>query len=164
MGSQSSDEKRELMKNELIEIFNYKCEILNIGNKVGHTSYIDFITEDELKDNNIMKGIDIYNRKFIIIRAMIILKNGERKKTFCTFFQRYNDNELLWHCCGHHGKNLMDTCGGMHLDQMIFLKKLLYDKSHDLNLENIRKNSLLCLPYKEQEQDDNEMPIQVIIE
>jgi len=164
MGNQISDETRSLMKDELSIIFNYECPRLDIGKRVGHSEYIDFIQEEELLDNNIMKGTDSYRRKFIVIKAIVILKNGERKKTFSTFFQRYSENDLLWHCCGHHGVNLMDTCGGMNIGQIIFLRELLYNKKCELTSEIIEKNALIYSIYNTNTEDDNKTPIQVIIE
>ena len=94
------------------KIMDFNCNILDIGNKIGSTSYIDFIKQTDLEKNNIMKGNDCFGRKFIVFKATYIFKDNTIKKTFSTFFQRYTDNNILWHICGHDGELIFDTCGG----------------------------------------------------
>ena len=44
------------MSQELInKIYNYECPILNIGDRKGHTGYIDFIQEKELGLNSVIE-------------------------------------------------------------------------------------------------------------
>ena len=40
---------------------------LDIGERMGMTDYIDFLTQDEVP-KNVMKGVDYYRRKFITIK------------------------------------------------------------------------------------------------
>ena len=76
------------MSQELInQIYNYECAILHIGNRKGHTGYIDFIQEKELGENSVMKGFDCIQRPFIIIKAELVLSNGATIPTISTFFQ-----------------------------------------------------------------------------
>jgi hypothetical protein len=123
------------------KIYNYECPILNIENRKGHTGYIDFIQEKELGENSVMKGMDCIQRPFIIIKAELILSNGDTIPTISTFFQRYNDCKSLWQCCGHDGRLLMNTDGGMSEIQFEFLNKLLNvkEKVVDLDLDTIKK-------------------------
>jgi len=152
------------MSQELInKIYNYECPILNIGDRKGHTGYIDFIQEKELGLNSVMKGMDCIQRPFIIIKAELILSNGDTIPTISTFFQRYNDCKSLWQCCGHDGRLLMNTDGGMSQIQFEFLNQLLNvkekEKIVDLDLDSIKK---LRLNYDFMDEDlKGVMPIQV---
>ena len=152
------------MSQELInQIYNYECAILNIGDRKGHTGYIDFIQEKELGENSVMKGFDCIQRPFIIIKAELVLSNGDTIPTISTFFQRYNDCKSLWQCCGHDGRLLMNTDGGMSQIQFEFLNQLLNvkekEKIVDLDLDSIKK---LRLNYDFMDEDlKGVMPIQV---
>ena len=124
--------------NNLIDkIIYYKCDILDIGNKTGDTSYIDFIKQIDLKQNNIMKGTDCCRRKFIIFKATIIYDDKTEKNTFSTFFQRYTDNTKLWHICGHDGSLIFDTCGGTNLKQLEIIDELLHKGIVNIDETNI---------------------------
>jgi hypothetical protein len=110
--------------NLLIE--SYKFPYLDLKDRVGYTGYIDFIKEEELLDNNVMQGIDYYNRPFIVIKFKVYFENMlSTRNYFQTFFQRYSNNTLIWMGCGHYGAEIMDTSGGMTNKQLIFLTKLL---------------------------------------
>ena len=154
------------MSQELInQIYNYECAILNIGDRKGHTGYIDFIQEKELGENSVMKGFDCIQRPFIIIKAELVLSNGDNIPTISTFFQRYNDCKSLWQCCGHDGRLLMNTDGGMSQIQFEFLNQLLNEnvkekeKIVDLDFDSIKK---LRLNYDFMDEDlKGVMPIQV---
>ena len=39
----------------------------DLGGRMGHTDYIDFLTQDEVP-KNVMKGLDRYGRKFLTIK------------------------------------------------------------------------------------------------
>jgi hypothetical protein len=114
-------------------IMSINCNILDVSNRYGVTSYIDFIERSELQ-GNIMKGIDDFERPFIVFKTEIIYENTNfNKKTFTTFFQRYTDNLLLWHACGHDGPLLFDTIGGTNITQLKLLDDLLKNGYVDLN-------------------------------
>lgn len=133
------------------------CPILTIANKnyqtsvdyttsANYTSYIDFIEPSELGHNAVMRGFDLTNRPFFVVKATLIFENGFILPTFSTFFQRYNDMPSLWHCCGHHGRLLMETHGsGMNLAQFDLLHSLIIKRTVDLpaDVSNLR----FKLPY-----------------
>jgi hypothetical protein len=147
MGNSITKENLIIIKENINNIINYKCPILDLDNNIGHSDYIDFITDNDLGTNNIMKGIDIYQRPFIVIRAEYGFQDGSSIKTFSTFFKRYNDyDSILWHCCGHGGLNLMLTDGGMNTEQFEFLDELLCLKQINLTKEIIYKCNLLVYP------------------
>lgn len=61
-----------------------RLPVLDIGDKMGKTDYIDFIKPSDMTDP-IMRGKDKYGREFFSIRAKI---NGEQQQVQ-TFFQRH---------------------------------------------------------------------------
>jgi hypothetical protein len=71
--------------------------VLDIGNKMGFTDYIDFIRAVDM-NHPIMKGTDIYGRKFIAIKVRTHnTKTNEFKEIVGTFFQRYlNTNQYAF--------------------------------------------------------------------
>jgi hypothetical protein len=65
--------------------------ILDIGNKMGLTDYIDFIKAEDM-NHPLMKGTDIYGRKFIAIKVKTHnTKTNQYKEIVGTFFQRYSN-------------------------------------------------------------------------
>lgn len=107
------------------KIFKLEYNNLNVGNMKGSTGYIDYISLDDVGTNDVMIGRDFASRRFVVFKAQIEFSNGIKKQTFTTFFQRYNDNNFLYHCCGHHGIYLLSTEGGATLAQVKFLCDLL---------------------------------------
>lgn len=94
-----------------VEGLNVK--ILDIGQRVGMTDYIDFIKPEEV-DSPVMKGKDISRRGFLVIKAIGTTEEGAEIDLFQTFFQRYSNSECLWMGCGHYGHQLFETVGGMN--------------------------------------------------
>lgn len=100
-------------------INNNKIPILDIGERRGHTDYIDFICGDELT-YPVMRGIDTHNRSFVVINVII---NNQR---LCqTFFQRYTDDKYSWMGSG----GLVCTIGGMKQDVFEFITEIIEGKS-----------------------------------
>jgi hypothetical protein len=65
--------------------------VLDIGNKMGYTDYIDFIRSEDM-NHPIMKGSDIFGRKFISIKVRTHnTQTNEFKEIVGTFFQRYSN-------------------------------------------------------------------------
>lgn len=133
MGNSISEEEKEIRREYLNKIQNLNLPILDIGMKNGSTGYLDFIKPDDVKSNNIMKGRDASLRPFFVFKAEFEYPNGLKKKTFTTFFQRYSDNYLLWHCCGHYGINLMSTEGGTNNEQFKLLYELFLSGEYKIN-------------------------------
>ena len=134
----------DLRINLIKSIMDTDCDTLDISHKYGHTSYIDFIKQSQLQENiNVMKGKDDFERPFIVFKSEIIYENSKfNKKTFTTFFQRYTDDSLLWHACGHDGPLLFDTVGGANISQLKLLDDLLkngyVDLTPDMDYENLK--------------------------
>lgn len=114
---------------------NIDCPILDIGEKKGNTGYIDFIQPNDFSES-IVKGTDIYGRKFISFRAIVEYTNDTQCQTFTTIFQRsiLKEREHIW-CGAGPGPCLFYTTGGMTLDQLMLLDKLLTEKSVDITNE-----------------------------
>ena len=126
----------------LKNIMNYNCNTLDVSFRYGSTAYIDYIQRSEFKEN-VMKGIDDFGRPFIVFKAEIIYENSKfNKKTFTTFFQRYTDDNLLWHACGHDGPLLFDSVGGTNLVQIKMIEELLkngyIDLTPDMDIRQLR--------------------------
>ena len=100
--------------------------ILDIGEEIGHTQYIDFIKPEKVLFP-VMKGIDIFSRPFIVIKASGSLEEAEKKDIhlFQTFFQRYTNDKCLWMGCGNHGAQLFETVGGMREHHFNALKRII---------------------------------------
>jgi len=129
-------------KQLISNIMNYNCKILDVSHRYGSTTYIDFIKQTELEEN-VMKGIDDFERPFIVFKSEIIYENSRfNKKTFTTFFQRYTDDQILCHACGHDGQLLFDSAGGTNITQLKLLDELLkngfVDLTSDTNYEELR--------------------------
>ena len=118
-----------------LELNKLTFNSLDIGDQVGHTDYIDFISSKDASDD-IMTGIDIYHRKFFTIKATIKSDNIEIH-TFSIFFQRYTDNEFRWQMCGNCHPYLFDTSGGISLEQLNLLYNLMTYNKVTLNSEQI---------------------------
>ncbi len=114
--------------NIIMKIICYDCNELTLGNRIGLTHYIDFITEDEV-EYNIMKGVDYFRRSFIVIKTEYILQDGTKKDVMSTFFQRYTDEYLLWCGCGF----MMNTEGGMCINQLQLIYNLISNGYVDID-------------------------------
>jgi len=136
------------IQQSLQNIMDYNCKILDVRERFGHTNYIDFIKQSEVTEN-IMKGIDDHERPFIVFKAEFVYNNNKNTKiikktfhTFTTFFQRYTDNKLLWHTCGHDGYLLFDSNGGANLVQLKMVEELLkngyIDLTPDMDIYQLR--------------------------
>jgi hypothetical protein len=164
MGNSLSEEERVIRKEFLNKTKNLNLSKLDIGDRNGSTGYLDFIKPDELGTNNIMKGLDCDLRSFFVFKAEFEYPNGLKKKTFTTFFQRYSDNELLWHCCGHYGPNLMYTEGGANNEQIKLLYELFSSGEYKINKDQIdeqRLNYRLNESYLRNDLTDNDYPINI---
>jgi hypothetical protein len=118
------------------EIYNQDCPILDIGDRVGITGYIDFIDTSEFTEP-FNKGIDKYERKFVSFRANIEYEDGTTIETFTTLFQRYSERENLWMGAGRRETYLFATDGGTNLQQLQLVLKLLQEGSVDITGEMV---------------------------
>lgn len=147
------EDKTQEMKIVLAEIFQTNCPELNIGERAGWTSYIDFIKPDELAENNVMKGKDATGRKFIVFKSEV-QTSGNKIRLFTTFFQRWYDSEVVYHSAGHYGTHIFLTCGGSCLMQMKLLSDLLRNGTVKLTVEKMKQCRIGYRNYLELEKID----------
>ena len=148
MGNKLSLQEKDELQNTINELNKLKFNTLDIQDRKGITGYIDFINPTELNNYNVMSGFDYANRRFFVIKAEIEYSDKPKIKTFTTFFQRYSDNNLLWHTSGHY-----DTTGGASLAQIKMLVNLLFIGYYKLDKEI--SNDLQILNNKYYIESDN---------
>ena len=124
---------------------------LNVGNRNGYTDYIDYIKLKEVT-SPIMWGRDIFNRPFIVIKYYI-----NNITILQTYFQRYIEGcvPVMWMACGHSTRPLIETSGGMNIEQYKFLYEILRGNSpiiseyHRPELEEFINKRATVFPQKE---------------
>ena len=103
---------------ELIQIPD--IPVLDIGRRIGHTEYIDFLKWNEVK-YPIMKGVDIYRRHFLVVKMIV-----DGNKIMETYLQRYTGDNTNWMACGHATRCFLNTQGsGLIKEQIELLKKVI---------------------------------------
>ena len=74
-------------------------DIFDLGGRMGHTDYIDFLTQDEVP-KNVMKGRDRYGREFLTMKiGGICLDDNTFFRSAQVFFQRYTDAPYIASAC-----------------------------------------------------------------
>lgn len=150
MGNKIDIETEFNMVKTMNQIFNEIDQSIDIKNKNGLTGYLDFFTPEYLEVNgvkhNVVKGIDSAGRKFILIKTEFVFADNTTTPTLSCIFQRYTDNKFLFCCCSHYTTEMMETGGGMDINQMKFLHELVFLQSVKINFEMIRKLRILCYP------------------
>lgn len=118
-------EEKKSINSVLEKIYHRNLPILDIGDSIGPTGYIDFIPLKEIT-HPVMKGQDFFKRKFIVLKAIV-----DNKLCVQTFFQRYSDNTELWMGANVSGRchNLLETCGGIKYLQALLIKDIVDGKS-----------------------------------
>ena len=75
--------------------FDRVNDTFDLRGRMGTTDYIDFLTRNEVP-KNVMKGIDIYGRKFLTMKiGGIDLDNNKFFKSSQVFFERYTGEPYL---------------------------------------------------------------------
>jgi hypothetical protein len=88
------------------------------------------IREEDLGDNNIMKGVDCSGRAFLCIKATFITEqNAYIPSSYIPSFSTFFQNQTTWHC---RGPLMLTDDGGMSSKQIDALKKLIDDKCIDV--------------------------------
>ncbi len=83
------------MNNIDFTFFDRVPDTFNLGDRMGRTDYIDFLTQDEVP-KNLMKGVDCYGRKFLTMKiGGIGLDNMKFFKSGQVFFERYTDEPYI---------------------------------------------------------------------
>jgi hypothetical protein len=133
------DEAQDPMATALGALFSTDCVVLDLGDRQGWTSYIDFIRPDELADEDAMKGVDAFGRRFLAFKCTVRTTTGEQppavRRLFTTVFQRYQSDDDLYHTAGHYGTHLLTTTGGADVAQIELVGELLRTGRVDLTVE-----------------------------
>lgn len=82
----------------------YSEKVIDLGERIGYTGYIDFIRKNDLPPALRGFGVDIFRRPFVTFYA----KNG-----IVTFFQRYTDKRSKW-TFGGHGDTILSPGTVVH--------------------------------------------------
>ena len=114
---------------------------LDLKDRQGNTDYIDFIKEEELGENSVMKGKDKFNREFVVMKV----RCGDNQY-FQTFFKRYSSETSIWMGCGNYGVKFMNTCGGMDSNQFYFLNTLVANGKITITPNEFKKYKLYNMP------------------
>ena len=86
------------------------------------TSYIDYYTLEDVSNNNVMKGKDLYGREFIIL---VVKVEDVDTPIMTTIFRRFNTPDSDWMACGHATEKFIDTVGGMTDVQRDFIEDIV---------------------------------------
>jgi hypothetical protein len=135
----------QAMAEALSILFATDCRVLDILERRGWTSYIDFIRPGELGDEHAMKGVDAFGRRFIAFKCTVQTTSTTPpsvSRLFTTFFQRYRSDsadEVLYHTAGHYGTHLFTTVGGASLSQIEQLCKLMRSGRIDLTVDDMKQ-------------------------
>ena len=138
------------MDDALEALFSAECGVLDVGDRRGWTSYIDFIRPEELAGAHAMKGADAFGRRFIVFKCTVHAKGlSPPRCLFTTLFQRYQYDDELYHTAGHHGTLLFTTTGGASLAQVEQLRQLLHTGRLDLTVDDMTR---LRVGYRDHDQ------------
>jgi hypothetical protein len=152
------DEAHDAMATALGALFSTDCAALDLGDRHGWTSYIDFIRPDELADEDAMKGVDAFGRRFLAFKCTVRTTTGARPpavhRLFTTVFQRYQSDELLYHTAGHYGTHLLTTVGGADALQIELLGELLRTGRVDLTVDAMTRLRVGYRDYRDIERLD----------
>ena len=104
--------------------------IYDLKGMMGNTQYIDFLFPNEIPLNK-MKGRDMFDRNFIILKVGIFdMKTRKLKKSGQVFFQRYPNSNLThpsyfynWQGGSLDGEFLL-TGGGINREQINLITKM----------------------------------------
>jgi hypothetical protein len=95
-----------------VETFTGPLPILDVGNQVGRTHYIDFIDHD-MMSFPLMKGKDCFGRPFLAVKVDVEFKSENKVKSCVgAYFQRYSDSEktICFGTCYFHDVLYHDSC------------------------------------------------------
>ena len=106
--------------------FDRVPDIFDLGNRMGSTDYIDFLTQDEVP-KNMMKGVDCYGRKFLTMKiGGIGLDDKKFFKSAQVFFERYSNQPYI--ASADFEGMFIWTTGGTNPDQYKLINDLVDGK------------------------------------
>jgi len=122
------------MITQLSQVHDRIKDVFDLTGRMGNTHYLDFLYPDEIPKNK-MKGCDMFDRDFIILKVGIYDYNRQTlKKTGQVFFQRYPRSELThpsyfynWQGATLDGE-FLQTGGGINEDQIKLICDIVTNK------------------------------------
>ena len=106
--------------------FDRVSDRYDLGKRMGHTDYIDFLSKDEVP-KNMMTGTDHYGRKFLTMKiGGIDLDKNKFFRSGQVFFERYSDSPYIASAC--FGGAFIQTGGGTNPDQYQLINDLVDGK------------------------------------
>lgn len=110
-----------------MKFFDKVKDTFNLGGRMGLTDYIDFLKQDEVP-KNLMKGVDIYGRKFLTMKiGGIDLNNNKFFKSGQVFFERYSNDHTKIAGADFEG-SFISIYGGINQDQLKLIDDLVDGK------------------------------------
>lgn len=149
MGNSISLEQRDQIQDTICEIFSRDFPIFNLGERCGHTGYIDFIHHEELGKNNVVKGFDIHGRCFLVFKCEIA---GDPTARYCiTLFQRYREDDIFYMFSENLNKQLFLTEGGVRIDQLNAVNELFESRSIEVDYDRSKLLRVIYPNFGDQE-------------
>jgi len=110
-----------------MKFFDKVKDTFNLGGRMGLTDYIDFLKQDEVP-KNLMKGVDIYGRKFLTMKiGGIDLNNNKFFKSGQVFFERYSNDHTKIAGADFEG-SFISIYGRINQDQLKLIDDLVDGK------------------------------------
>ena len=124
------------MITQLSQVHDRIKDVFDLKGRMGNTHYLDFLYPGEIPKNK-MKGCDMFDRDFIILKVGIYDYNHQTlKKTGQVFFQRYPRTETThpsyfynWQGASLDGE-FLQTGGGINEDQIKLICDIVNNKKN----------------------------------
>ena len=110
--------------NKIEHTYSFMKDMFESNESKYYRDYIDYLEQRHVP-KNIMKGKDLWGRKFITIKVGIqSAETGKLLKTAQVFFQRYSNDDRLWAGADFEGE-FLNTSGGLSLEQHELLDNII---------------------------------------
>ena len=115
------------------------AQVYNIGNKVGMTEYIDFISSTDFPEKcNLMYGVDCYSRFFLTHNY----KDKDNNNCVMTLFQRYTDETDFFVNCSDTFNNVGVKTSKFSLGRINEYHQHMFDLINNESIEVIDHNDI----------------------
>ena len=124
--------------------FDRVKDTYDLCGRMGHTDYIDFLTQNEVPEN-VMKGKDDYGRKFLLIKiGGFNLNTNKFFRSGQVFFERYTNEPYI--VGADYEGSFIHTDGGTRPEQYKLINDLVDGKVVKIKEEHryySRKNNVI---------------------
>lgn len=112
---------------KIADIYSFMGEMAKTNDSKYYRDYIDYL-EQSLVPKNVMKGKDLWGRKYITLKVGIQSSaTGKLLKTAQVFFQRYSNDERLWAGADFEGE-FLKVGGGLSQEQHTLINDIVCGK------------------------------------